>query len=288
MPEYAVALGTFDGLHSGHIAVLQNILNKGLTPLVLTFDSPPKINKRSNLIMTPEDKISVLEVLGAKVEVMDFNKVKDMSPIDFLSFVVDKHSPKIIATGYDFRFGKGAEGDTKTLYDFCEARGIEYKCTDAVLMDGKPVSSTAIREAISAGDIKKANTMLNNYFSFAGKVRHGDERGRTIGFPTVNIAYPTELVVPKFGVYASFTEFRGEIYKSVTYIGVRPTFKTDFVISETNIIGFASDVYRKKIRIHLVDFIRGETAFAGLEELKAAISNDKKMAELLLNNASMY
>lgn len=283
MPEYAVALGTFDGLHSGHKAVLSNILKEGLLPLVLTFDLPPKINQKSNLLMTPEDKIKALNKLGIKTEVMDFNKVKDISPNEFLSFIKKEYSPKIIATGYDFRFGKGASGDTSLIADFCKNNNMSYICTDAVLEDLMPVSSTRIRELIKTGEVKKASKMLGRNFAFSGEVNHGDERGRTIGFPTVNIAYPTELVIPKFGVYASLTEIDGKFYKSVTDIGVRPTFKTDFVISETNIMDFSSDVYEKNVTIHLVDFIREETKFSSLNELKSAIENDKKIAEEVLN-----
>ena len=283
MSEYAVALGTFDGLHSGHKAVLQNILNKNYIPLVLTFDLPPKINQKSNLIMSPEDKLKALTQLGIKAEVMEFNKVKDISADDFLSFVKNKFSPKIIATGYDFCFGKGALGNTSLLSEFCKANNILYKCTDAIMVDGSPVSSTRIRKLISLGEIKKANQMLGFNFSFSGMVNHGDERGRTIGFPTINIAYPLELVTPKFGVYASLTEIDGVFYKSVTDIGVRPTFKTDFVISETNLMNFSGNLYEKNARIHLVEFIREETKFGDLNELKNAISNDKKTAERILN-----
>lgn len=282
MSEYAIALGTFDGLHAGHKAVLSNILNKGYTPLVLTFELPPKTNLKANLIIPPEDKLKSLNALGIKVEVMDFNKVKDISASEFLSFVKNKFSPKIIATGYDFRFGKGALGDTNLIKDFCKPNNISYICTDAVMVEGEPVSSTRIRSFISSGQIKKANQMLGYNFSFCGKVNHGDERGRTIGFPTINIAYPTELVTPRFGVYASLTEIDGVFYKSVTDIGVRPTFKTDFVISETNLMDFDGDVYEKSARIHLVDFIREETKFGGLNELKNAISSDKKAAEKIL------
>jgi riboflavin kinase/FMN adenylyltransferase len=283
MPEYAVALGTFDGLHSGHKAVLQNILKNGYIPLALTFDLPPKTNKKTNLLMLPEDKISGLNKLGIKAEIMDFEKVKDISDVDFLSFIKNKFSPKIITTGYDFRFGKGATGDTSLLAEFCKTNNISYICTDAVTVDSIPVSSTRIRQLISSGEIKKANQMLGFSFSFSGEVNHGDERGRTIGFPTVNVAYPIELVTPKFGVYASLTEIDGKLYKSVTDIGVRPTFKTDYVISETNIMNFKGDLYEKTVRIHLVDFIREERKFSGINELKEAIFNDKKAAEEILN-----
>lgn len=284
MPEYSVALGTFDGLHLGHKAVLESILKNGLTPVALTFDLPPKYEAKNNLLMTPDNKIQALEELGIKAEVLDFNKVKDITPNDFLAFIKEEFSPKIIATGYNFRFGKGASGTTEDILNFCKANKMEYVCADAVSAEGEPVSSTRIRALVKEGKIKSANLMLGYNFSFSGEIVHGDERGRTMGFPTLNIPYPKELVVPRFGVYASLTEIDGKIYKSVTDIGVRPTFKTDYVISETNIMNFHGDVYGKSAKIHLVDFIRGEVKFSGIDELKAAISADKTTADKILKN----
>ena len=284
MPEYAVALGTFDGLHLGHKAVLNSVLKKGVTPLVLTFNLPPKFNSKNNLLMTPEDKIKAISRLGIKTEIMDFEKVKDISADEFLTFIKKEFSPKIIATGYNFRFGKGALGTTEQIADFCKENSVEFICADAVLVENEPVSSTRIRNLISLGEIKSANKMLGNYFCFSGEISHGDERGRTMGFPTLNIPYPLELVTPKFGVYASMAEIDGKNYKAVTDIGVRPTFKTDYVISETHVMDFEGDLYGKTAKIHLVDFIRGETKFSGIDELKAAISADKKTAAEILKS----
>lgn len=286
MPEYSVALGTFDGLHLGHKAVLQSIIKNGLTPVALTFDVPPKFSKKTNLLITPNEKINRLKKLGISAEVLDFNSVKNLSPNEFLNFIKAKFSPKIIATGCNFHFGKGALGTTGDLADFCKANGILYLCSDAVNYNGEPVSSSRIRCLIQNGEIKSANKMLGEKFSFSGEITHGDERGRTIGFPTLNIPFPTELVVPEFGVYASLVEIDGKIHKAVTDIGVRPTFKTDYVISETNVIDFNGDIYGKTAKVHLVDFIRSELKFSGIDELKKAISADKKTAAEILKNIS--
>ena len=284
MPEYSVALGTFDGLHLGHKAVLGSIIKNGLTPVALTFNVPPKFNNKTNLLITPDEKINRLKKLGISAKVLDFNSVKNLSPDEFLSFIKAEFSPKIIATGYDFRFGKGALGTIGDLAEFCKANGILYSLADAVNYGGEPISSSRIRSLIQNGEIKTANKMLGESFCFSGEVAHGDERGRTMGFPTLNIPYPTELVTPKFGVYASITEIGGRLYKSVTDIGVRPTFKTDYVISETNIMDFGGEVYGKKATVYLVDYIRGEVKFSGIDELKDAILSDKKIAAKILEN----
>lgn len=284
MPDFSVALGTFDGVHLGHRAVLESTLKKGLIPIALTFDLPPKFGSKQNLLMTPIDKIKALSTLGISAEVMDFEKIKDTPPNEFLTFIKEKFSPKIIATGYNFRFGKSALGTTNDIVEFCKINNIEYICANAVKVGGEAVSSTRIRKLIADGEVNLAGKMLGQHFFFSGEITHGDARGRTIGFPTLNIPYPTELVIPKFGVYASLTEVNGKIYKSVTDIGVRPTFKTDYIISETNIMGFEGDLYGKIAKIHLVDFIRGEVKFGGVEELKFAISKDKKTAAQILKN----
>ena len=284
MPDFSVALGTFDGVHLGHRAVLESTLKKGLIPIALTFDLPPKFGSKQNLLMTPIDKIKALSTLGISAEVMDFEKIKDTPPNEFLTFIKEKFSPKIIATGYNFRFGKSALGTTNDIAEFCKINNIEYICANAVKVGGEAVSSTRIRKLIADGEVNLAGKMLGQHFFFSGEITHGDARGRTIGFPTLNIPYPTELVIPKFGVYASLTEVNGKIYKSVTDIGVRPTFKTDYIISETNIMGFEGDLYGKIAKIHLVDFIRGEVKFGGVEELKFAISKDKKTAAQILKN----
>lgn len=282
MPDFSVALGTFDGVHLGHRAVLESTLKKGLIPIALTFDLPPKFGSKQNLLMTPIDKIKALSTLGISAEVMDFEKIKDTPPNEFLTFVKEKFSPKIITTGYNFRFGKSALGTTNDIAEFCKINNIEYICANAVKVGGEAVSSTRIRKLIADGEVNLAGKMLGQHFFFSGEITHGDARGRTIGFPTLNIPYPTELVIPKFGVYASLTEVNGKMYKSVTDIGVRPTFKTDYIISETNIMDFEGDLYGKIAKIHLVDFIRGEVKFGGVEELKFAISKDKKTAAQIL------
>lgn len=284
MPDFSVALGTFDGVHLGHRAVLESTLKKGLIPIALTFDLPPKFGSKQNLLMTPIDKIKALSTLGISAEVMDFEKIKDTPPNEFLTFVKEKFSPKIITTGYNFRFGKSALGTTNDIAEFCKINNIEYICANAVKVGGEAVSSTRIRKLIADGEVNLAGKMLGQHFFFSGEITHGDARGRTIGFPTLNIPYPTELVIPKFGVYASLTEVNGKMYKSVTDIGVRPTFKTDYIISETNIMDFEGDLYGKIAKIHLVDFIRGEVKFGGVEELKFAISKDKKTAAQILKN----
>lgn len=278
MPQNMVALGTFDGLHIGHKAVLNQILGKGGNPFALTFNLPPKAGEKKNLLMTPEDKINALSQMGVEAVVLDFQKIKDLTPEQFLNDITKKYNPSVIASGFNFKFGKNAAGNTDTLQKFCSEKGIECLIADAVCMGDLPVSSTRIRTAIKNSEIHLANQMLGKNFCYSAPVMHGDERGRTMGFPTINQSYPNNLVVPKYGVYASFTEIDGKLYKSVTNIGKRPTFETDYIISETNIIDFNGNAYGKNAKVHLVEYIRTEQKFSCLNELKAAIENDKQRA----------
>lgn len=285
MPKTAIALGTFDGLHLGHLEVLNGICKSDFTPLALTFDTPPKMSDGKNLglILTPEQKKEFLLQKGIKTVTLDFEEVKNLSPYKFLSDITKKLSPKVISCGFNFRFGKNASGDADFLKKFCLDNSIECIVSDSVLSYGEPISSTRIREAISKGDITLANKMLGRNFGFTAPVIHGDKRGRTIGFPTINQKYPSLLVAPRFGVYAGYTNIDGRLYRSVTNIGKRPTFETDYIISETYIFDFDNDIYGKEVAVYLTSFLRDEVKFSGIEELKNTILADKKRAEMELN-----
>lgn len=271
----ALCLGTFDGVHKGHREVLN--LPEGLKKIAVTFSLPPKtvLSGKTELIMTFADKQRVLKGLGVEeILKLDFEKVKNMRALEFLDFLYEKYKPSLISCGFNYRFGKNAEGDTAQLRKYCEEKGITFKCSEPVLEDGKAVSSTLIRELIKNGEIEKANSLLTEPFSFETEVIDGDRRGRTIGFPTANQKYPNDLVKLKFGVYKVKVIIEKEEYEGITNIGIRPTFQTDYVISETYIKNFSSDLYGKKVRIIPLKFLREEIKFSSIEELKHQIAID--------------
>lgn len=278
MHRYAIAFGTFDGLHLGHIEVLNRIKSNGYIPLAITFNVPPKMPNKSNLILTTSEKSKLFDKMGIKQEILDFEKVRNVSPLEFLNGVYEKYSPELISTGFNFRFGKNAQGDKELLQSFCSERGIAYSVSQPVTVKNTVVSSTNIRNYISNGDMSSAAEMLNRSFYFEGTIIHGDKRGRTIGYPTINQVYPKELVCPKAGVYSGYTEIDGVSYRSVTNVGFRPTFKTRCVMGETYLFDFDGDVYGKNARVHLCDFIRSEIKFNSLEELKKNLNADTKKA----------
>ena len=282
LKKTAIALGTFDGLHLGHIEVLNHICKSGYEPLALTFDTPPKMtdSKSFGLILTPDAKKRILLKKGIKAKALDFKEIKNFSPTDFLNMLLEKYNPALISCGFNFRFGKDAAGDGELIKSFCDKNFIKCSISNPVLEGGEPISSTRIRKAIEGGDIASANKMLGRPFSFTNTVIHGDRRGRTIGFPTINQKYPSELIVPRFGVYSGYAKIDNKQYNCIINIGKRPTFATDYIISESHLLDFDDDIYGKEVTICLTSFLRDEVKFNGIEELKNAIAADKKKAEM--------
>ena len=276
----AVVLGTFDGLHAGHRAVISAA--EDFHCVACTFRIPPKTakSKEKELLMLPDDRTAALKKLGVDTVVMsEFEDIKDMPPDEYLRMLSEKYSPSRIVCGFDYRFGKKALGDCDTLKCFCYDKGIEFICCPEVKQGGVRISSTLIREMIRNGEIERADGLLYEDFSFASPVLMGDRRGRTIGFPTINQDFPELLVKPRFGVYLSDVDIDGRVYRGITDIGLRPTFEKDHITSETYIYGFSGDVYGKTVRLYPRRFLRPEQKFASLEQLKAAIWRDVSRIE---------
>lgn len=146
---------------------------------------------------------------------------------------------------------------------------------EAQEFENLPISSTRIRNAVSDGRIRSANEMLGYNYTFEGEVIKGDQRGRTIGFPTINQHFPDGLVVPKFGVYESLTTVNGATYKSFTNIGIRPTWQVEDTLCETHIFDFSGDLYGKTVAVELIDYLRPEKTFKDVNELKEQLNYDK-------------
>lgn len=271
----ALCLGSFDGIHIGHRKVLS--VPENYYKIAVTFRTPPKSfsSDEPSLIMSLEDKCSALGEIGIdEVEILEFEQVKDMPPDEFLRLLVNKFKPSLISCGFNYRFGKAAEGDTEFLYNFCKENNIELNCVDAVMLDGSAVSSTKIRELLKNGEFQKANGLLYKPFSFTADVIKGDSRGTGLGFPTLNQKYPENLVKLKFGVYKTIAYFGGKSYDSITYIGKRPTYQTDYVISETFVKNFSGDLYGKSVKITPLKFLREEMKFSSAQELQKQIEFD--------------
>ncbi len=276
--DTSIALGTFDGVHLAHQAVINEAVNSEYTPAVFTFNQSPSgiINgEKIGAIATKETKAKLLENLGIKLLFCpDFLSVKDLSPEDFVKLLKEKLGAKKITCGFNFRFGLGGKGNPQILKQLCKKNKIELKVIPPILVGDEPVSSTRIRKYIENGELEKARELLGHNFSFEFEVTSGNHLGSTWDIPTINQVFPNNFIVPKKGVYASKTIIDGKEYKSITNIGLKPTVGSDNVSAETNIFDFSGDLYGAEITVVIYYFIRPERKFEDLEELKRAILND--------------
>ena len=271
----ALMLGTFDGVHKGHLQVLS--VPCGYKKIAVTFIQSPKsvMLGKEEAITLFEEKCRILKLAGAdEIYPLDFCDVRDISAENFLNMLYEKFSPSLISCGFNYRFGKGGEGDTELLSRFCAERGIEFKCANEVCFGGQTVSSTLIRGYIKSGEPAAANKLLFEPFSFCAEVRQGDMRGRTIGFPTINQKYPEGLVELRHGVYKVKVITEDGEYIGISDIGLRPTYPTDGVISETHIKDFSGNLYGKQVRIIPLEFLREEKKFESIDALKEQIAKD--------------
>ena len=276
----AIVLGTFDGLHAGHRAVIDKA--QGFYSIAVTFDTPPKsvITNEPQLLILPNERKKRLHELGInQVEMQHFESVKNLDATQYLEQLVKKYNPDRIVCGFNYRFGYKALGDTDLLKRFCQKNGIEFICVPAVKCGENVVSSTFIRSLVREGKTEEASKQIYGGFSFDGVVLHGDARGRVLGFPTANQNYPSEMIRVKNGVYISRVTIDDVEYKAITNVGIRPTFKTEQVACETFIKDFSGDIYGKVMKTQLLRFVRDEQKFSSTEELKNAILNDVKLLD---------
>ncbi len=281
----AAALGFFDGLHLGHIEVIKRtLLREGLRSVICTFndktDLPKFREKKGSRIITFEQKTELFAKTGADyLYAPDFGDIRDCSAREFAEKILcGKLCAEYVVCGYDFRFGKGGEGDSSELARLCAEKGIACEVVPPVKVDGEIVSSTEIRRLIREGEIERANKMLGYELSYRLPVVRGNAIGRTIGFPTINQYIPEDMVCPKNGVYKSWAIAGGRTFRSITNVGVRPTVSdSGTTVMETHIIGFNGDLYGQSVKIALRGYLRGERKFGSLGELKEQLAYDKSI-----------
>ena len=191
-----------------------------------------------------------------------------------MKFLVEQLNVKAVCCGYDYSFGYQAEGRVDTLRLLCNRYGVTVLVTDKICINGEEVSSTAIRQCIVNGNIEKANKMLGRCFCVEGPVVKGLQNGRKLGFPTANVCYNYEMVIPKDGVYAGFTYVNGIGFKSVINVGKNPTFGADKITIESHILDYNNDLYGENIRVSFSKRLRGEIKFDSIGELKKQINKD--------------
>ncbi len=287
MRKTAVALGSFDGLHRGHMSVIACTADFerecGLSPHVLLFDNHPALILKGSApdkILQDSLRNEILAKEGVERTVIPFIYIKDMDCREFFNeIIIGKMNAGAVCCGWNYRFGNGGEGDCETLKALCDEYGVLLKIVPHVDYDSEPISSTRIRKAVENGDIPLANAMLGREFRYKSTVISGHQRGRLIGAPTINQHFDKNFVLPKKGVYASVTVVEGTEYPSVTNIGLRPSFENEDFRSETCILGFSGDLYGQDIEVRLVEYLRDEIKFDSMEMLSAQIEKDAKKSK---------
>lgn len=281
-----VALGTFDGLHRGHLDVIgtakQEAEHTGAKLAVFTFSNHPLewINPAHVpvALVTPAVKLQLLENLGVDVLIdIPFNQlVADLLPQQFLERL-SALNYSCLVVGENFTYGQRGVGNVYTLAASAQAMGFKLIVRKLVSNNGTIVSSTEIRRLITAGEVQQAAKMLGRSYSISGIVAHGNERGRLLGYPTANLELvDAHVAIPLGGVYAVRAYVDGGVYGGMANIGKNPTFgDVEKPRLETNIFGFSGDIYGKMLTIEFVQRIRGEVKFAGIDALKAQLAQDK-------------
>ncbi len=293
----AIAIGNFDGLHKGHHAVLRRMMEQaermGVPKAVMTFEPHPRRFFKPDLpirrIYPLHHKLRLLEMLGVEiVYLLPFNaQMADLSAQDFMQQILqDGLEAKTVITGYDFCFGKGRSGNCANLQGFAEQTdAFSYEAVEAQKLDEEIYSSTAIRGAIEEGNMEAAARLLGRPYSVIGRVKHGDARGREMGFPTANISLPT-LLKPAYGVYAVRVSLPdGKLQNGVANWGVRPTMDGMREWLEVHLFDFKGDLYGQRLEVALMSKLRNEQRFDSLDALKAQIAKDCSHAKEILGCA---
>ena len=260
-------LGGFDGLHVGHRRLLSRAKTYALSVGVMTI-----VGGKDDGLFTFEERESIFRENGVDfVFELTFSEIKDMSPQGFLQLLQNKFAPKAFVCGEDFRFGAGASGTPKWIEEWGQVR---VEILSLVEIAGEKVSSRNVKALLQSGKIEEANLRLGERFFLIGKVEKDRQVGRTLGFPTANIAYPKGKFALKKGVYETRVCVDDKEYKGITNYGARPTFENESVWTETYLDGFNGDLYGRELKVQFVRFMREITKFSGAESLKAQLTKD--------------
>lgn len=297
MTKKVMALGFFDGLHVGHAELINKIKQRseetGAEPAVLTFDVHPDnlvLKKKVSLINSAYDRERILErCFGINdVVVVHFNQsVMHMDWQVFLDELIAEMNLRWIVVGHDFRFGYKGLGTAEKLREYCAQHGVGCDIIPAVRRDGVIVSSTLIRGLIENGDMEAANRYLGRPHTLTELVRSGYHLGTKMGTPTINMAFPQNVIVPRHGVYAAKAYIDGNEYLSVTNVGVRPTVSnTGGVNVESFLLDFCGNLYGHEARIDFYKFLRPEQKFNDINTLAEQIRKDAEQTREYFSSLS--
>ena len=288
-----LTIGVFDGVHLGHQRLLTHLRDearkKNWLSGVVTFKSHPRVVLSSEnellWLSNVETRIDLFRDLGIDViVVLHFtSELARLTARRFVQLLKEYLKMRGLVIGPDFALGRGREGDADKLRLLGQEMGFSVEVIPPVVVDGQVVSSSAIRQALTQGDMKKVERLFGRFFSLNGMVVRGDGRGKTLGFPTANLELKPEQALPSDGVYATIAHVGTELMPSVTSIGVRPTFGGGKRLVETYIIDYEGDLLGQRLTLDLVDKLRDEKRFDTVEELKSQMGRDVEQARKILS-----
>ncbi|MCG8500347.1 MAG: bifunctional riboflavin kinase/FAD synthetase [Firmicutes bacterium] len=284
-----VALGNFDGLHRGHMALIHKVIamskDKGLKSMVCTFSNHPenviKGKVITPLIMSNEMKKKTLQ--KSELDYLYFEnfdeRLMKMSAEDFVKHIlVQSFNVKLAVVGFHYHFGYKGTGDAESLKVLGKKYGFEVQVVDPVKLEGTIVSSTMIRKLIGMGDMQKASLFMGRAYAVGGKVVKGKKLGREIGFPTMNLIAEDVMLLPSNGVYLTETVINNRCYHSITNVGRNPTVGDKETRIETHVLNFREDSYDQEVEVRFIKKMRDEKKFADVQELARQISLDVQYA----------
>ena len=287
--ERVVALGTFDGVHLGHQALLMTAkayaAEHGIPLRVYTFDRHPleviAPECAPKILTTTPEKMSKMCSLGVdEVQLVTFDReMANMDPEAFLRRLRELMDVRAVVAGWNYTFGRKALGNAEMLHRDGEKHGYDVLIEQPVTReDGTAISSTLIREELQAGNMDEADTLMGGPYTLTGTVVEGKHEGHLLGFPTANITYPARKVLPAYGVYTCLIDTTENFYTGVVNIGIQPTLPSGKVTVEAHALDGNPELYGQKVRLMVIDRLRAEIKFHSVDELKEQIEKDKERA----------
>lgn len=290
--DTAVTIGKFDGVHRGHRHLIQQLVDhaseRGLKSGVITLHPNPLTVLRPGVtvayLTSLDERVELLRATGVDfvVPLTFSSELAELSARDFMALLSSELRIRLLVVGPGFALGRGRQGDYQRLRELGGEYGYVTERIEPLVEGEAVVGSSAIRKALALGEMEQVTQLLGRPFSLRGPIIRGAERGRSIGFPTANIAVAPDLALPPYGVYVTRARVGETLYKSVTNIGQRPTFEDGERTVEVHLLDFDGDLYGKEMRVELLKRLRGEVKFAGVEELVGQIRKDIDETRMVL------
>lgn len=288
----ALAIGTFDGMHRGHISLLNKLFEvcrkDNCHSMVYTFKNHPisflNPSETPPMLLSLKQKISEFQKTGLDYLIIQkFDSVfSKLTPQSFIDNLTDCYNIKHILTGHDFKFGSGGNGNIQMLSELSSSNRFSVTTVPPFKINGRIVSSSAIRTLIMQGKVREAKEFLGYPYTLIGKVEAGVGRGNKLGFPTANLQFDNKMAIPGFGVYLTKTIFEQKEYWGATSVGDNPTFDQAGTHIETHILNFNNNLYGKSLKLLFIDKLRDQVRFNSTEELVEQIRKDVSLIKFMI------